>query len=100
MGFGFPNVAVEIVQEHSVPLHRLDCAVDVRTRLPGGEDHSPHLALSFQRLTSKGDFRMMARLLRAMARFEAHWVGDAIGVICLFALGYAGLLIGYGLGLQ
>lgn len=43
---------------------------------------------------------MMRHVLRALARFEAHWVGDAIGVICLFALGYAGLLIGYGLGLQ
>lgn len=100
MGFRFPNVPVEIVQEHSVPLHRLDCAVDVRTRRAGREDHSPRSAPQFPTLHLKGDIRMMARLLRALARLEAHWVGDAIDVICLFALGYAGLLIGCGLGLK
>lgn len=43
---------------------------------------------------------MMRQVLRALARFEAHWAGDAVGAICLFAMGYFGLLIGYGLGLK
>ena len=43
---------------------------------------------------------MMRHVLCAFARFEAHWVSDAVGVICLFAMGYAGLLIGCGLGLK
>ena len=43
---------------------------------------------------------MMARLLRAMARLDAHWMGDFIGSVCLFALLYAGLLLGYGMGLK
>ncbi|WP_268871789.1 hypothetical protein [Cypionkella psychrotolerans] len=42
----------------------------------------------------------MRQVLRALARFEAHWAGDAVGAICLFAMGYFGLLIGYGLGLK
>lgn len=44
--------------------------------------------------------RMMARLLRAMARLDAHWAGDLIGSICLFAMLYVGLLLGYGMGLK
>ena len=28
---------------------------------------------------------MMARLFRAMARLDAHWSGDLIGVVCLFS---------------
>ena len=43
---------------------------------------------------------MMARILRAMARLDTHWVGDLIGSICLVALLYGGLLLGYGMGLK
>ena len=42
----------------------------------------------------------MARLLRAMARIDAHWMGDLIGSLCLFAMVYCGLLLGYGMGLK
>ncbi|WP_299505235.1 hypothetical protein [Cypionkella sp.] len=42
----------------------------------------------------------MARLLRAMARLDAHWTGDLIGAACLFALLFMGLFIGHGLGLK
>ena len=27
-----------------------------------------------------------------------NWIGDIIGAICLFGIGYAALFIGYGLG--
>ena len=43
---------------------------------------------------------MMARLLRAMARLDAHWAGDLIGAVSLFSLLFIGLLIGAGLGLK
>lgn len=43
---------------------------------------------------------MMARLLRAMARLEAHWTGDLIGGVSMFLLLFAGLFIGAGMGLQ
>jgi hypothetical protein len=43
---------------------------------------------------------MMARLFRALARLDAHWAGDLIGSICLFAMLYVGLLLGYGMGLK
>lgn len=37
---------------------------------------------------------MMARILRALARLDAHWVGDLIGSICMFTMLYFGLLLG------
>lgn len=43
---------------------------------------------------------MMARLLRALARLEAHWTGDLIGAVSLFSLLFIGLFIGAGLGLK
>jgi hypothetical protein len=30
--------------------------------------------------------RMMARLMRAVARFEEHWLADLLGGLSLFAL--------------
>jgi hypothetical protein len=30
--------------------------------------------------------RMMARLMRAVARFEEHWLADQLGGLSLFAL--------------
>lgn len=43
---------------------------------------------------------MMARLMRAMARLDAHWMGDLIGAACLFSMLFMGLFIGAGLGLK
>lgn len=43
---------------------------------------------------------MMARLFRALARLDAHWIGDLIGSVCLFAMLYVGLLLGYGMDLR
>jgi hypothetical protein len=43
---------------------------------------------------------MMARFLRALARFNDHWVADAIGAISVFAIGYGCLFLGAGLGLK
>ncbi|MES2434219.1 MAG: hypothetical protein V4586_10380 [Pseudomonadota bacterium] len=43
---------------------------------------------------------MTARLLRAMARLDDHWIGDLIGAVCLFSFLFIGLLIGCGLGLK
>lgn len=43
---------------------------------------------------------MMAHLLRALARLEAHWTGDLIGVVSVCLLLFAGLWIGAGAGLQ
>ena len=43
---------------------------------------------------------MMARLLRAMARLDDHWLGDLIGAVSLFSLLFTGLFIGAGLGLK
>lgn len=42
---------------------------------------------------------MMARFLRALARLDDHWLGDAIACASLFALLYGGLLIGHAWGL-
>ncbi len=42
---------------------------------------------------------MMARLKRALARMEDHWIGDLLGVTVLFALLWAGLLFGHAWGL-
>lgn len=43
---------------------------------------------------------MMAGLLRAMARLDDHWIGDAIGAVALFALGYGALFLGFAWGFQ
>lgn len=43
---------------------------------------------------------MMARILRALARFEDHWIGDLIGVVSLFAIGWSWMLLGYAWGLE
>lgn len=37
----------------------------------------------------------MRNLRAACRRLDDHWVGDLIGVLCLFGLGYAALLLGY-----
>jgi hypothetical protein len=37
----------------------------------------------------------MHKLHAACRRLDDHWVGDLIGVICLFGLGYAALLLGH-----
>lgn len=42
---------------------------------------------------------MMARLKRALARIEDHWLADLIGVVCIFALLWFGLLFGHAWGL-
>lgn len=39
-------------------------------------------------------------ILRALARLDDHWIGDLIGVVALFALGWGGLVIGYAAGLK
>lgn len=44
--------------------------------------------------------RVMTRLLRAMARLDAHWAGDLIGAISLFSILFIGFFIGCGLGLK
>ncbi len=46
---------------------------------------------------------MMALLLQAGRFFLAlndHWVGDLIGVVSLFALGWLLLVLGHGMGWQ
>ncbi len=40
----------------------------------------------------------MRRLFAAMARLDDHWIGDAIGVFCLFAMLIMGLFANLGLG--
>ena len=37
----------------------------------------------------------MRNLRAACRRLDDHWVGDLTGVLCLFGLGYAALLLGY-----
>lgn len=37
----------------------------------------------------------MRTILAACRRLDEHWVGDLIAALCLFALGYAALLLGY-----
>lgn len=39
-----------------------------------------------------GIFRCVWRWLAAL---DDHWIGDAIGVICLFGLGYSALVAGH-----
>lgn len=41
---------------------------------------------------------MMARLKRALARVEGHWLAELIGAASLFALLWAGLLFGHAMG--
>lgn len=43
---------------------------------------------------------MMALLFRALARLEDHWLGDLIGVVSLFGILWAGLVLGHAWGLQ
>jgi len=43
---------------------------------------------------------MMARLQRALARIEDHWLGDLIGSASIFVLLFGGLFIGCGFGLK
>lgn len=43
---------------------------------------------------------MMACLLRAMARLDAHWAGDLIGSVSLFVLLFGGLFLGHGMGFK
>jgi hypothetical protein len=43
---------------------------------------------------------MMAGLLRALARLDAHWAGDLIGCASLFALLFGGLFLGHGMGFK
>ena len=41
---------------------------------------------------------MMARLKRALARIEEHWLGDLIGAVSLFGGLWMGLFLGYAMG--
>ena len=41
---------------------------------------------------------MFARLRAALARLDDHWIGDLIGVVCLFPMMPLGLFIGLALG--
>ena len=43
---------------------------------------------------------MMAPLVRALARLDAHWSADLIGSVGLFALMFGGLFLGHGMGLK
>lgn len=43
---------------------------------------------------------MMARLLRAAAWLDDHWIGDLIGAVSLFALLFAGLFLGFAWGFE
>lgn len=42
----------------------------------------------------------MTRVLRALARLDDHWIGDLIGVLCLFGCFYGLLFIGFAMGLK
>ncbi len=42
---------------------------------------------------------MMARLKRALARMEDHWLAELIGAVSIFALLWLGLLFGHAWGL-
>jgi hypothetical protein len=42
----------------------------------------------------------MASFLRALARFEDHWLADLIGAISLFGLLWIGLFLGFAMGLK
>lgn len=39
--------------------------------------------------------RVCGELLRAARALDDHWLGDLIGAVCLFALGWMGLAIGW-----
>lgn len=41
---------------------------------------------------------MMARLKRALAQMEDHWLADLVGAVCLFAGLWIGLLVGSAMG--
>ena len=43
---------------------------------------------------------MMTRIWRLAQRIDAHWTGDLLGVVFLFAGGYGALLIGWAVGLK
>lgn len=42
---------------------------------------------------------MMARLKRALARIEDHWLAELFGAVSLFVLLWAGLVFGHAWGL-
>lgn len=42
----------------------------------------------------------MDRWLRVMARIDAHWIGDAIGAVCLFAGLWGCLFLGFAWGFE
>lgn len=46
---------------------------------------------------SDGRGGVLRRLLRAARAFEDSWVGDLVGVICLFATLYIALVAGWAL---
>lgn len=50
----------------------------------------------------EGDSRigLARRILRALARFEDHWIADLIGAVGLFAIGWSWMLLGYAWGLE
>lgn len=52
--------------------------------------------------TCEGDSRigLARRILSALARLEDHWIGDLIGVVSLFAIGWSWMLLGYAWGLE
>lgn len=37
----------------------------------------------------------MTTLIRALRALEAHWIGDLIGAVCLFALLFGFLTLGW-----
>ena len=41
---------------------------------------------------------MMARFLRALARFEDSWFGDLLGAVSIFAMFFGMLMIGDAMG--
>lgn len=51
------------------------------------DHHQPRLLL-----------RLVLAIWRGMRALDDHWIGDVVCVICLFALGYVGLVAAYVFG--
>lgn len=58
------------------------------------------LALTQGTVVLRPPIRILQVIWRGLVALDDHWIGDLIGVICLFGLGYIGLVAAYILGGQ
>lgn len=99
MSFRLPDVSIQKITFHEL-LRRLVGTVDGKARAGVGQGGNPApWPDALPSSSPKKKEAVMARLKRALARMEDHWLAELIGAVSIFALLWAGLLFGHAWGM-